>query len=264
MDGMDFKESLLIRVMIVVALPVVASFFGVFGHGEMIVGVFPTAPVVGGILSATAVTLGTQFVLVSIPRVIRIGGLLACWLFLTQLVFLGTEERLSYGIWFFLVGIWITVGVMVGIIVDSAVRWESGSVSWRFSLAELLLWMVIAAVALKVVRVPVGYLLREAALVAVIALVTTFTIGWLVARSTPVGWSLLAGAVLAAVVAIDDYWFRLAPEGFDTYTVVHSITLYVLLRWVAPLPWSAGYPQRNSTGSCGATEGPFHEVPPDA
>ncbi len=259
MDGMDLKESLLIRVMIVVALPVVASFFGVFGQGEMIMGVLPTAPVLGGVFSATAVTLGCQFVLISISRVIRTAGLLACWLLLTQLLFLGMEERFSYGTWFFLIGIWFAVGILVGIVVDSVICWESGSANWKFSLAELLLWMVVVAVVLKVVRIPIGILLREVGLIAVMALVTTFVAAWL-ARSTSVGWSLLALGLLFVVVAAERYWFRLAPQGFNEYTVVHSITLYVLLRWVAPLPWSAGYPQDGPAGSCEIPGNPNEEM----
>ncbi len=263
MDGMDFKESLLIRVMIVVALPVVASMFGHFSHNSMATNVVPTAAIVGGIFSATVVTLGCQYVLVSISRVMRTAGLLAGWLLLTQLLFLGMEQRFSYGIWFFLVGIWFAVGILVGIVVDSIIHWEAGSANWRFSLAELLLWMVVVAVVLKVVRIPFGVLLRDVGLTAVIALFTTFVAAWL-ARSTSVGWSLLALAFLSVAVAAEWYWFRLAPDGFSEYTVVHSITLYILLRWVAPLPGSAARPRCVSTGSCDATEGSFHEVPPDA
>lgn len=263
MDGMDRKESLLIRVMIVVALPVVASMFGHFRHNSMAREVIPTVATVVGIFSATTVTLGCHFVLVSIPRGIRTAGLLAGWLLLTQLLFLGGEQRLPLGTWFFLVGIWFAVGILVGIVVDSVTHWECGAANWRFSLAELLLWVVVAAVVLKVVRIPTGGLLRDAGLTAVIALLISFVVAWL-ARSTPVGWSLFALGFLFVVVAAERYWFRLAPRGFNEYTVVHSITLYVLLRWVAPLPGSAGYPRRISARSRDVTEGSSHDRPPDA
>ena len=239
---MTLKESLPLRFLVVVALPLVASVPLVVG-GTTRWPDIALRPLVAGICSAVAVAVGCQVVFLPVHRIGRLAGMLVAWFLLAHLLTISMALPHPFGLWFFLVGLWIGSGLAVGVIADSLITWNTTGPRWRFSLAEILAWMVLTAVAVRLVDLPTGGLLMESILIGGIVTSTTAWIAWLAARKTPRWLTILSGIVLlgsAAVASIGSWSW--VPEDYPEYTVAHSLTLYVLLGWVLPLPWAVGYP----------------------
>ena len=242
MKEMNLKESLPLRFLVVVALPLVASVPLVVGRTTEWPNV-GLRPVFAGVCSAVAVAIGCQVVFLPVRRLGRLAGMLLVWFLLASLLEISMTLPHPFGLWFFLVGLWIGSGLAVGVIADSLIAWNTTGARWRFSVAEILAWMVLTAVAVRLVDLPTGGLLIESILIGGIVIGTTAWIAWLVSRNTHRWLSVISGILLlgVAAVAFVGSWSWI-PEGYPEYTVTHSLALYVLLGWVIPLPWAVGYP----------------------
>ncbi len=190
----------------------------------------------GGSLSSMPLAAGAYLGCADVPRIWRLGWLIVTWLTIASLlsVVTPTDARL----WVFAVGAWNTVGLSIGLM--GRAIWQPSPIdtNWQFSIADMLIWMVLLALVLGVGEVPRdGNLVSGLIWMVAVASVDAALVAALV--TLPRTWiGLAVGMVFcyaANLVAID---IRSEALPWGHFITSQFLWLYLACRWALPLPWT--------------------------